>query len=93
MNRVYLGGGIYGVETMSQKMLRKPASELTLAEAAFIAGIIRAPASYSPWDHFDAARRRSLVVLRRMREEGKITAAQETERPRGTDSHPAAARR
>jgi 1A family penicillin-binding protein len=77
MNRVYLSAGIYGVETMSQKMLRKPASELTIGEAALIAGIIRAPAAYSPWTHFDAARRRSFVVLQRMREEGKITPEQE----------------
>jgi 1A family penicillin-binding protein len=77
LNRVYLSGGIYGVETMSRKMFRKPAADLTLAEAALIAGIIRAPASYSPWTHFDAARRRSFVVLQRMREEKKITAAQE----------------
>jgi 1A family penicillin-binding protein len=76
-NRVYLSGGIYGVETMSQKMLGKRASQLTLGESALIAGIIRAPASYSPWNHFDAARRRSFVVLQRMREEGKITEAQE----------------
>ncbi|HEY7568452.1 MAG TPA: PBP1A family penicillin-binding protein, partial [Gemmatimonadaceae bacterium] len=77
LNRVYLSGGIYGVETMSQKMLRKRASQLTLGEAALIAGIIRAPASYSPWTHLDVARRRSFVVLQRMREEGKITPAQE----------------
>src|SRR5687767_11778789 len=77
LNRVFLSGGIYGVETMSQKMLRKPASQLTVAEAALIAGIIRAPTAYSPWSHFDAARERSRVVLRRMREEGKITPAQE----------------
>ncbi len=77
LNRVYLSGGIYGIEAMSQKLLRKPASKLTLAEAALIAGIIRAPASYSPWNHFDDARQRSFVVLRRMREEGKITAEQE----------------
>jgi 1A family penicillin-binding protein len=77
MNRVFLSGGIYGIETMSQKLLRKPASQLTLAEAALIAGIIRAPNSYSPWRNFDAARERSFVVLRRMREEGKITDAQE----------------
>jgi 1A family penicillin-binding protein len=77
MNRVFLGGGIYGVETMSQKMLRKPASKLTLAEAALIAGIIRNPAGYSPWNHPEAARQRSFVVLQRMREEGKITKAQE----------------
>ena len=77
VNRIYLGAGIYGVEPMSQKMLGKPASELTLAESALIAGIIRAPASFSPWTHLESARRRSFVVLQRMREEGKITAAQE----------------
>jgi 1A family penicillin-binding protein len=76
-NRVYLSAGIYGVETMSEKMLGKPASQLTLGEAALIAGIIQAPAFYSPWTHFDDARRRSFVVLQRMREEKKITPAQE----------------
>src|SRR4029434_4193613 len=77
LNRVYLSGGIYGVETMSQKMFRKPASQLTIGEAALGASLIRASAWYSPWTHFDAARRRSFVVLQRMREEGKITAAEE----------------
>jgi 1A family penicillin-binding protein len=77
LNRVYLSAGIYGVETMSQRLYRKPAAQLTLAEAALVAGIIRAPASYSPWDHLDAARKRSWVVLQRMREEGKITPEQE----------------
>jgi 1A family penicillin-binding protein len=76
-NRVYLSGGIYGVESMSEKLYGKPASNLTLGEAAMIAGIIRAPASYSPWTHFDTARRRSFVVLQRMREEKKITPEQE----------------
>ena len=77
MNRIYLGGGIYGVETMSRKTFGKAASDLTLAEAALLAGVIRAPASYSPWNHLDQARQRSVVVLQRMREEGKITRAQE----------------
>ena len=76
-NRIYLSGGIYGIETMSQTTFGKSASELTLAEAALMAGIIRAPASYSPWTHLDAARRRSFIVLQRMREEGRITAGQE----------------
>ena len=78
MNRVYLGPGIYGVETMSQALLDKPAAELTLGEAALIAGIIRAPARYSPWRRPEAAHARRLIVLRRMREEGKITPVQET---------------
>ena len=76
-NRVYLSAGVYGVESMSEKLFDKPAAQLSLGEAALIAGIIRAPASYSPWTHLDAARRRSFVVLRRMREEGKISEAQE----------------
>src|SRR5262245_42829613 len=77
MNRIYLGSGIYGVETMSQRTFGKPASDLTLGEAALLGGIIRAPAAYSPWNRFEHARARSFIVLRRMREEGKITAAQE----------------
>jgi len=77
MNRVYLGGGVYGVETMARRTFNKPASELSLAEAAMLAGVIRAPASYSPWTHPDLARQRSFVVLKRMREEGKISREQE----------------
>jgi 1A family penicillin-binding protein len=77
LNRVYLSGGIYGIETMSQKLFGKHASQLTLSEAALVAGIIRAPSVYSPWSHLDAARRRSWIVLQRMREEAKITSAQE----------------
>ncbi len=72
-----LSGGVYGVESMAQKMLGKPASRVTFVEAAMIAGIIQAPALYSPWTHPDAATRRSHIVLTRMREEGKITAVQE----------------
>jgi 1A family penicillin-binding protein len=77
MNRIYLGGGIYGVEAMSRRTFGKPAANLTLSEAALLAGVIRAPASYSPWNRLEHARARSFIVLRRMREEGKITAAQE----------------
>jgi 1A family penicillin-binding protein len=77
MNRVYLSGGIYGIETMAQRLLGKPAADLTLGEAALIAGMIQAPAVYSPWSRFEAARERSFVVLQRMREEGMISEAQE----------------
>ncbi|OFW17420.1 MAG: hypothetical protein A3F70_10475 [Acidobacteria bacterium RIFCSPLOWO2_12_FULL_67_14] len=76
-NRVYLGGGVHGVETMAQRLFGKPAADLTLAESALMAGVIRAPALYSPWTHPAAAEGRQKVVLRRMREEGKITPAQE----------------
>jgi penicillin-binding protein 1A len=77
LNRIYLSGGVYGVETMSRNMYGKPAKTLTLPEAALIAGLIRAPSALSPWSNFDGALDRSRVVLQRMREEGFITAAQE----------------
>jgi 1A family penicillin-binding protein len=76
-DRVYLSGGVYGVESMSEKLFGKHASQLTLGEAAMIAGVIQAPASYSPWTHYDAARQRSYVVLQLMREQKKITPQQE----------------
>ncbi len=77
LNRIFLGAGIYGVEAMSQRVFGKPAKSLSLAESAIIAGLARAPAALSPWSNLDEAKRRSHVVLARMREEGFITAAQE----------------
>ena len=77
LNRIYLSGGVYGVETMSQNLYGKPASKLTLAESALIAGLIRAPSALSPWSNLDGAVDRSRVVMQRMREEGFITPAQE----------------
>jgi 1A family penicillin-binding protein len=77
LNRVYLAPGVNGVEALSRRVFGKPASDLSLGEAALVAGIIRAPATYSPWTRLPAARARSQVVLRRMREEGRITEAEE----------------
>jgi penicillin-binding protein 1A len=77
LNRVFLSAGVYGVETMSENMFGKAASRLSLPEAAMIAGLIRAPSALSPWSNYDGALERSHTVLRRMREEGVITAAQE----------------
>jgi 1A family penicillin-binding protein len=77
LNRVYLSAGVYGVQTMSEHLFRKPASALSLAEAAFIAGLIRAPSALNPWSNYDGALDRSRVVLKRMRAEGFITPAQE----------------
>jgi penicillin-binding protein 1A len=77
LNRVYLSGGVYGVETMSRNLFGRSANALTLPEAALIAGLIRAPSALSPWSNLDGALDRSRVVLRRMREEGYITPAQE----------------
>ena len=77
LNRIYLSGGVYGVETMSRNMYGKQAKNLTLSEAALIAGLIRAPSALSPWSNLEGALDRSRTVLQRMREEGFITAAQE----------------
>jgi penicillin-binding protein 1A len=77
LNRIFLGAGIYGVEAMAERVFGKPAKNLSLAESALIAGLARAPAALSPWSNFDEAKRRSHVVLTRMREEGFITDAQE----------------
>ena len=77
LNRVYLSAGVYGVETMSEHLFRRPAKTLTLAEAALVAGLIRAPSTLSPWSNYDGAIARSHVVLARMREQGFITADQE----------------
>jgi 1A family penicillin-binding protein len=77
LNRIYLSAGVYGVETMSQHLFRKPASAVTLPEAAFIAGLIRAPSALSPWSNYDRALERSHVVLSQMRAQGLITSEQE----------------
>ena len=82
LNRVYLSAGVYGVETMSEHLFRKPASALTLPEAALIAGLIRAPSALSPWSNYDGALERSHLVLAAMRAQGFITARRR--RPRGT---------
>ncbi|MEP7306446.1 MAG: PBP1A family penicillin-binding protein [Acidobacteriota bacterium] len=77
LNHVYLSAGVYGVQTMSEHLFRKSAKALTLAEAAMIAGLIRAPSALSPWSNYDGALERSRTVLAVMRREGFITAEQE----------------
>ncbi len=77
LNRVYLSAGVYGVESMSRKLYGKHARDLTLPEAAMIAGLIRAPSALSPWSNLDGAVRRSHTVLALMREEKVISADQE----------------
>jgi penicillin-binding protein 1A len=79
LNRVYLSAGVYGVEAMSEHLYRKPSRELTLPEAALIAGLIRAPSALSPWSNYDGALSRGRLVLTQMREQGFITPEQEAE--------------
>ena len=77
LNRVYLSAGVYGVETMSEHLYRKPAKTLTLPEAALVAGLIRAPSTLSPWSNYEGALERSHLVLSQMRAQGFITRQQE----------------
>jgi len=77
LNRVYLSAGVYGVETMSEHLYRKPAKTLTLPEAALVAGLIRAPSTLSPWSNYEGALERSHLVLAQMRAQGFITRQQE----------------
>ncbi len=76
LNRVYFGGGAYGVDAASRKFFGHAGDRLTLPEAAIIAGLVKAPSHYSPTADAEAAITRAQVVLETMREAGKITAAQ-----------------
>jgi penicillin-binding protein 1A len=76
LNRVYFGGGAYGVDAAARKFFGHPGTELSLAESAIIAGLVKAPSNYSPTADAQAAIDRAGVVLRVMRETGAITAAQ-----------------
>ncbi|MFM5924529.1 MAG: transglycosylase domain-containing protein [Novosphingobium sp.] len=76
LNKVYFGGGAYGVDSASRKFFGHPGTELSLPEAAIVAGLVKAPSHYSPTADAEAAVGRARVVLGLMAENGKITAAQ-----------------
>ena len=76
LNKVYFGGGAYGIDAASRRFFGHPATQLTLSEAAIIAGLVKAPSHYSPTADAQAAVDRSAVVLEVMEDTGKITAAQ-----------------
>ena len=73
LNRVYFGGGAYGIDAASRRFYGHSATDLNLAEAAIIAGLVKAPSNYSPTADAEAARGRAGVVLGLMREQGRIT--------------------
>ena len=64
--RVYFGGGAWGIESASDLYFDKPASELTLAESALMAGLLKAPSAYNPISNPDRAKRRVAVILNAM---------------------------
>ena len=73
LNRVYFGGGAYGIDAASRKFFGHGADHLSLGEAAVIAGLVKAPSNYSPSADVEAARSRSGVVLQTMVKNGFIT--------------------
>src|SRR5437868_4292851 len=77
-NQIFLGHGAYGFEAASEYYFSKPAKQLTVEEAALLAGLPKAPGYYSPINHPDRALKRRNLVINSMLEDGKITAEQAT---------------
>jgi len=73
LNKVYFGGGAYGIDSASRKFFSHPANRLSLEEAAIIAGLVKAPSRYSPTADARAAVRRANIVLAAMEANGKIS--------------------
>jgi len=76
LNNVYLGNGAYGVEAAAESYFNKRVEQLNLAEAAMIAGLVKAPSRYSPVNSLKKARERQGYVLTRMVEVGYINEGQ-----------------
>jgi len=76
LNKVYYGGGAYGIDAASRRFFGHGADALSLAEAAVIAGLVKAPSNYSPTADVEAAQGRARVVIDKMVETGAITAAE-----------------
>ncbi len=76
LNKVYFGGGAYGVDAASRRFFDHGAEDISLAEAAIIAGLVKAPSRYSPTADAQAALDRATVVVEVMQDAGMITAAQ-----------------
>ena len=79
LNRAYFGGGAYGIEAAAQYFFAKHASELTVPEAALLAGVIQNPSKWSPIAYPNNALSRRNLVLGQMQEMGFITAAEAEE--------------
>jgi len=76
LNRVYFGSGAYGVEAASQRYFGKPAKNVTLTEAAMLAGLVKSPSRLAPNRNPDGAEKRAQTVLAAMADARFITEAQ-----------------
>src|SRR5699024_5245818 len=72
LNKIYFGRGLYGVEAASQYFFSKPIQEVTLTEAALLAGMVKGPNGYSPIDHPEKALERRNLVLQSMEDQQMI---------------------
>ncbi len=79
LNQIYLGNGAYGVQAASEIYFGKDVGELTVAEAALLAGLPKAPSRYSPYTNPSLARMRQEFVIKRMLEEGFMNRRQADE--------------
>ncbi len=79
LNRAFYGAGATGIEAASQRYFGKPCMHLSLAEAALLAGLPKAPSDLNPLKNLEGAKKRQRFVLKRMLETGKIN-LQEFER-------------
>ncbi|HEY0299872.1 MAG TPA: PBP1A family penicillin-binding protein [Rhizomicrobium sp.] len=77
LNRVYFGAGAYGIEQASLRYFGKSARQMSIAEAAMLAGLVKSPSRLAPTRDFDAAEKRARIVLASMSELGFITPANE----------------
>jgi len=77
LNLVYFGEGAYGIGAAAQRYFGERASQLDLAQAALVAGLVQAPGYYDPWCHPEAAQDRQRTVLAHMLAQGMITQAQD----------------
>ena len=75
LNKVYFGGGAYGIDSASRRFFSHSARELSLEEAAIIAGLVKAPSRYSPTADVDAAVGRANVVISQMVKYGDLDPA------------------
>ena len=82
LNRVYFGGGAYGIDAASRTFYGHGADQLSLGEAAIIAGLVKAPSNYSPTADVDAARGRAGVVIDSMIENGFLSPGTEVDAAR-----------
>lgn len=72
LNRVYLGAGAYGIDGAARRYFAKPAEDLTIAEAALIAGLLKAPSYYAPTSDLERSNERAAVVINAMEDGGFI---------------------